>query len=79
MELYDNTPPDTPNICKVGSVGWAAVFAGALIFDALAGETLSHAFRRHKPYSSILLCYTGAHLMGWLPEELDAFKSLTKL
>lgn len=63
---------------RAGEYGWGVIGLYVAIFDLAARETLSSTFRRYQPYSGLLLGYTAAHLMGWLPEEYDAFKSLTR-
>lgn len=81
MELYDETPPDLPDVSKIGSLGWAALCAGVLAWDVFAGETLSAAAERGLqnkytgPFIMATIGYVSCHLAGILPPQADVLKS----
>jgi len=64
---------------RAGTLGWAALATGVLIFDVVAHETMSSAFRRglNNPRTAAPVigawAITTAHLFGVLPEKLDPF------
>lgn len=65
---------------KSGSLGWTALATGVIVWDVLAPETLSSAFRRahtHKASNmavKISWAILTAHLFGWLPEKADPMR-----
>ena len=62
----------------IGGLGWLAIGAVVAGWDLSQDETLSSAFRRYQPYSGIVLAYTAAHLMGWLPPRIDLYNRLAR-
>ena len=66
----------------MGSVGWAAIAAGVLVFDVLSRETLSSAYTRYLERNKLLavgtLAVTAAHLLNVLPEPIDPFYQVEK-
>lgn len=67
------------NETNQGSVGWALLAGGVLLWDRLAEETLSHAFQRglnnslSRPFCLGALAVTAAHLLDVIPEKTDPF------
>ena len=73
------------NESHVGQWGWLALGLSVTAWDALANETLTHAFHRTKenPTARILavgaLAYTAAHLLDIIPDRYDALDRLPEL
>lgn len=69
----------THNESHVGSLGWLALGAGVVLWDATAEESLTHAFgrgmenaiSRHAVLAA--LGVTVAHLLDLIPHSLDPF------
>lgn len=76
MELSNER---THNESHVGSLGWLALGAGVVLWDATAEESLTHAFGRgmenavSRPAVLVALGVTAAHLLDLLPHALDPF------
>lgn len=68
---------------RQAAVGWCGLAGYVVAWDRLCrkGETLSagadDAHDRHPWLTLAGAVYTVAHLFGWLPPELDAFKLIT--
>lgn len=84
MELYDETPPNLPDVSRVGTWGWGLLLAGVVAWDVLADETLSKACQRGLenkytgPVVAMTLGYVTCHLAGVIPERADVLKTLAK-
>jgi hypothetical protein len=63
------------NETSVGSVGWALLAGGVFLWDKLAEESLSHAYKRgihnslSRPFCLGALAVTAAHLLDVIPHE----------
>lgn len=67
----------TPNELRehMGTAGWVGMLAVAGVYDYLAPETLSHAFRRgfdrHPVLTTAAYGFMTAHLFRLIPEKID--------
>lgn len=67
-----------------GWPGWVLIAAGVTAWDALAPETMSHAFQRGsgRPTSltaqALVWAYLTAHLFGVIPAEWDPLEMLNQ-
>jgi hypothetical protein len=72
-----------PPFHKSGHIGWLAIAAGVIAWDAMGPETLTDAFRhvREHPAGSIAVGVAWgiltAHLFGWLPPKADPIHAST--
>lgn len=68
-----------------GTLGWLALAAGIVAWDALAHETLSHAFARGmenvkmRPAIIGAAAITAAHLFDIIPTAIDPFDNSVEL
>lgn len=68
-----------------GTLGWAVLGAAVIAWDALAPETLSHAFARGmenryaRPAIIGAVAVTAAHLFDMLPSQVDPFDNSVEL
>lgn len=66
-----------PPWLRSGWPGWAAVLVGIAAFDALAPETMSHAWHRGRQHpvtfaaQATAWAYLTAHLFRLIPEKFD--------
>lgn len=73
----EKSPEDAAR--AVGHIGWFAISAFVAVWDYKAEETLSSAFSRGldnektKPWVIGTWAVTTAHLMRWIPEQVDPF------
>lgn len=65
---------------KSGTYGWAMVLGAAALWDMVAPESLSHAFKRGMEKNKLSraltigsLAVTSAHLLGVIPRKYDPF------
>jgi len=79
MGHHELLPEPSERPSRMGTLGWVACAAGVAIFDIVANETMSSAFRRGlenpKTAAPVIGAWavTTAHLFGVLPERIDPF------
>lgn len=58
-----------------GTLGWAVLIGGVILWDYFAPETLSgavdRALEKHRALTIGAIAVTGAHLLNILPEQAD--------
>ena len=69
----------------VGHLGWVATAAVVAAWDYYAPETMSNAFKRGREHPVARFAVVGAwavttaHLMDWLPDNIDPFDNLGRI
>lgn len=59
---------------RVGTAGWVGLMGYVALWDTVAPETLTHAFKRYDTAVRVgALAVTTAHLMGAIPRRFDPF------
>lgn len=59
---------------RVGTAGWVGLLGYVALWDTVAPETLTHAFKRYDTAIRVgTIAVTAAHLMGAIPRRFDPF------
>lgn len=59
---------------RVGTAGWIGLIGYVALWDKIAPETLTHAFKRYDTAVRVgAVAVTAAHLMGVIPRRIDPF------